>query len=322
MSQVRAGKSCTPCRSGRFVLTRRTRTVTLSTLAVATLAAGLSACSSGAGSATVAVFSPVRPVSASALAADAAILTKRLHVMGESSDTASVHGTQVMVTGGRLKVPATDLGEIGHFYIRPVLCGAPAFSPSLMGESVSPGSLPTCQAQYATTASNLATTPDANAVEGYTASSIPPDPAFAHYPSSKSDNPNATVLLPGDPAAGSQQYPRFVLGKAAPGALAVASASALFDTSVNQWAVMYTLTRSGSRAWDEAAQASFHQYIAVDLDGLVESAPIIQPTSFAFASFEGRGEISGNFRAAYAKTLAALLASGPLAAPLRLSANQ
>jgi preprotein translocase subunit SecD len=126
------------------------------------------------------------------------------------------------------------------------------------------------------------------------------------------------VLLPTDPKAGAQQYARFVLGKASLDASAIASASALFDNSIDAWAVTYTLTPSGSRAWDQVAEANFHQYVALDLDGLVMSAPLIQPNQSSFTSFDGRGEISGNFNAVSAKALAAVLASGPLVAPLRL----
>ena len=62
------------------------------------------------------------------------------------------------------------------------------------------------------------------------------------------------------------------------------------------------------------AQENFHQYVAIDLDGLVESAPLIQPNQASFTSFQGKGEISGSFTQATAKNLA-------LAAQLRLAAG-
>ena len=65
------------------------------------------------------------------------------------------------------------------------------------------------------------------------------------------------------------------------------------------------------------AQANFHQYVAIDLDGLVESAPLIQPNNASFTSFGGKGEISGNFTQATAKTLALELNYGSL--PTKLS---
>ena len=68
----------------------------------------LSACTGSTEGPTVAVFAPVHPASASALAADAATLTRRLEAFGQSSDTASVRGTEVIVTGTKLKISAAD----------------------------------------------------------------------------------------------------------------------------------------------------------------------------------------------------------------------
>jgi hypothetical protein len=273
----------------------------------------LSACAASTGGPTVAVFTPVRRASSGALAADVAVLTKRLQVVGNSSDRASVNGSSVVITGAKLKVPPDDLARTGHFYIRPVLCGAAAYSPSASHKIV-PGPLPSC-GRYATTAESLSV----NTTTGQPANDIPPDPAFASYPSTQHDNPRNVVLLPDDPAAGAQQYSRFVVGPATSGATAIAKASGLFDSSIGQWAVAYTLTASGARAWDRIAQASFHEYLAFDLDGLVETAPLIQPQQSVYTSFEGRGEISGSFNAVSAKALAAVLVAGPLVAPLRSS---
>jgi preprotein translocase subunit SecD len=272
----------------------------------------MSACTTTTTGATVAVFRPVHPVGAGELAADAATITKRLQHLGQSSDVASVRGTEVIVTGTPLRLPAADLARTGHFYLRPVLCGAPPFTPPAGGRLTLPNPVPSC-GQDATTAANLAV----NVNSGQPANDIPADPVFARYESSRNDDPGETVLLPCDPAAGAQQYNRFVLAKASFGATSISSASATFDTTINQWAVGYTLTSSGASAWDHVAEQNFHQYVALDLDGAVESAPLIQPDQLAFTSFGGRGEISGNFTAPSAKTLAALLFSGPLVAPLR-----
>ncbi len=54
-----------------------------------------------------------------------------------------------------------------------------------------------------------------------------------------------------------------------------------------QWAVSYTSRRS--TPWDNVAQANFHQYVAIDLDGLVESAPLIQPQQASFTLVRGQG---------------------------------
>jgi preprotein translocase subunit SecD len=61
-----------------------------------------------------------------------------------------------------------------------------------------------------------------------------------------------------------------------------------------QWLVDYTTTKRGAALWDKVTRESFHQLLALELDGVVYSAPIIQPAQASFTSFNGRGEISGN----------------------------
>ena len=66
------------------------------------------------------------------------------------------------------------------------------------------------------------------------------------------------------------------------------------------------------------AQANFHQYVAIDLDGLVESAPLIQPQpGHVLARSRARVQISGSFTQATAKTLALELNYGSL--PVKLN---
>jgi preprotein translocase subunit SecD len=80
--------------------------------------------------------------------------------------------------------------------------------------------------------------------------------------------------------------------------------------------VSYTLTGAGSPAWDKLAQSSFHQIIAIELDGVIQSAPIIQPSQSTFTSFAGKGEISGHLSETQAKNLALAMQFGSL--PVRL----
>jgi len=102
----------------------------------------------------------------------------------------------------------------------------------------------------------------------------------------------------------------------------IASASTRFDTVGHMWVVDFTLTPTGSGAWDRAAKASFHQFLAIDVDGIVKSAGIVEPNQIAFTSFGGKGEIPGNSNSSEAKALAALLVSGPLVTPLRVTTGR
>jgi preprotein translocase subunit SecD len=82
------------------------------------------------------------------------------------------------------------------------------------------------------------------------------------------------------------------------------------------WIVSYNLTGAGSALWDQVAYANFHGLVAIELDGVVQSAPIIQPGETAPRSFGGSGQISGSFTESSAKNLAIAMQFGSL--PVRL----
>jgi len=252
------------------------------------------------------------------------IIRNRVDAAGVSGAEVSAQGGNVVVQFPGVKNPQALINLIGQtaqLYFRPVLCGAAPYVAPAKGKAPPSGPLPSCQTTYLTNQANLGVTPSANAANGsgYNANSVPPDPTFTAYQATPAaqDDPHKVVLLKTDPLQGSQQYSRFVLGPSTLYGNAIASAQGVFDTTINAWAVSYTLTSSGSNAWDQLAQQNFHQYVAIDLDGLVESAPIIQPTATSFSSFQGKGEISGNFTQTTAKNLALELNYGAL--PVRLN---
>ena len=262
-----------------------------------------------------AVFSPATPATHAVVEQIDSVLFRRLRAFGDKG--ASVRtgvGGAIDVTSQNL-TPAEihSIGTTDNLYIRPVLCGAVAVRPPDVA-GLRSGPLPSCQAQYATTAANLAV----NVRTGVPGNVVPPDPGFASYPttSEEADDPSATVLLSGDPIAGAHEYPRFVLGPAqlTGSAIVAAHARSLGKSSGSD--VLITLKRSAATQWDAVAQQNLHQYLAFDLDGLVLSAPLIQPLSSTFVSFGGTMQISGNFTSAQARDLAAVLGSGPL--PVRL----
>jgi preprotein translocase subunit SecD len=266
------------------------------------------------------VYGPAHKASSGDINTAVNIMRNRVDALGVSGANVGTQGGDIVVQLPGVKNPQQVINTIGttaQLYFRPVLCGAQPYLTSATTKAPT-GGLPTCGQQYLTNQSNLGVTPNSSAQNGYTANSVQADPQFTAYrsTSAKQDNPNAEVLLPADPQAGTQQYSRFVLGPAQLKGNAIASSSAVFDTSINQWAVSYTLTSSGSPAWDRVAQENFHQYVAIDLDGLVESAPIIQPTQSGFSSFQGKGEISGSFTEGTAKNLALELNYGALPVPL------
>jgi len=235
------------------------------------------------------------------------ILTNRINGYGVSGAEVNTQGSNIVVTVPGVKNAQVILARLGHtaqLFFRPVICYAPNYvGPKVKGAAPLNTPAPTtCQPKYVLNTTNLANN---------TASE---DPVLGAYPSTRpiKDNGPDHVLLPG--LKGSSP-PRYLLGPSALTGKAVKSAQAT-QNQVGQWVVDYTLTSAGSAEWDKVAQENFHLAIAVDLDGVVQSAPIIQPSQSTFTSFAGQGEISGNMTQADAQNLQQALEFGAL--PVRL----
>jgi preprotein translocase subunit SecD len=120
------------------------------------------------------------------------------------------------------------------------------------------------------------------------------------------NDPKATVYLPDkDKKVIYQLGPAQLTGKA------LSSADATIDQT-GQWKVEFTTTGSGSGQWDEVAKNNYQKQVAIDLDGVVQSAPQINAQQF-----NGRGEITGNFTQAQAKDLGLVLKYGSLPVQLQ-----
>ena len=258
------------------------------------------------------VYRPTHGISSGEKDTTINIIRNRVDAAGASGATVGSQGGNIVVQFPGIRDPQhliTLIGKTAQLYFRPVLCGAPAFArPSRSTPQLA------CNPQYLTTATNLAV----NTSTGQPTNNIPADPGFQNVPTTPQpqDNPNANVILP--TVSGGGVYPRYVLGPSQLRGTAIAKAQAQFDTQQSQWVVGYDLTSSGSGAWDTVAQRNFHAYLAIDLDGEVVSAPLIQPAQGAFTSFAGKGQISGNFTQASAQTLALELNYGALPVPLKI----
>ncbi|HVB50229.1 MAG TPA: protein translocase subunit SecD [Acidimicrobiales bacterium] len=254
------------------------------------------------------VYKPTTPASTADMQEVVTILTNRVDGLGVSGAQVNLLGKNVVVsvpgvTDARAVLNA--VGQTAQLLFRPVLCLAST------GSNLKPlgtATLPTCAANYATTAANL----NVNTSTGNSAN-IAPDPAFTNIASTKPKNDKKSdyVILPLLGGNGA----RYVLGPAQLTGHAVKKALAQ-QNQAGAWVVNYTLTKTGSPAWDAVAQKNFHQLLAIELDGVVQSAPLIQPTQATFTSFAGTGQISGSFTEASAKTLALAMNFGAL--PVRL----
>jgi preprotein translocase subunit SecD len=264
------------------------------------------------------VYQTERSVPKAELQETVNILNNRVNGLGVSGAEVSTTGTnEISVSIPGVKNAATVLNEIGNtaqLYFRPVLCYAPLYSPvkPAKGQKAkSPGPLPTsCPSQYQLATQNLTgTTNSANGV-GY---NIGPDPALASYKTSVNDNPKDYVLQPG--LSGSNFPVRYLEGPAEITGTAVKTANAQLNQA-GAWVVNVSLTGAGSTQWDTMTQKYFHEIIGIELDGVVQSAPITQPGQGTWSSFAGQVQISGSFTQTTAQTLAIALQFGSL--PVRL----
>jgi preprotein translocase subunit SecD len=254
------------------------------------------------------IYKPAHATSLANMQEVVTVLSNRVNGLGVSGSTVNLQGKNVVVSVPGVTDARKVLKEVGQtaqLLFRPVLCQTgPA---SKTAKSVT--TVPACGAQYAMTAANLAV----DTTTGNPTNNIGLDPQYQNIASTTSaqDDKNKVVILPslGNPSI------RYVLGKAQMTGQSVAKALAQ-QNQVGAWVVNYTLTTKGSPLWDQVANANFHAELAIELDGVVQSAPLIQPNQATFTSFGGQGEISGSFTESSAKNLALAMQFGSL--PVRL----
>ena len=255
------------------------------------------------------VYKPATHASKADMQEVVTILNNRVNGLGVSGAEVNLQGKNVVVSVPGVKNARAVLAAVGQtaqLLFRPVLCETTA--PSAKAKAVS--TVPACASSYALTAANL----NVNTSTGEPTNNIALDPAYTNIKSTlpANDKPSAMVILPG---LGTSD--RYVLGPAQLTGKSVKSAVAQQD-QVGAWVVNYTLTGAGSPLWDKVAEENFHAELAIELDGVVQSAPLIQPSQASFTSFDGQGELSGSFTESSAKNLALAMEFGSL--PVRLEA--
>jgi preprotein translocase subunit SecD len=131
------------------------------------------------------------------------------------------------------------------------------------------------------------------------------------------DDPNATVVLPQLNPDGTVAG-RYLMGPTLLRGDVVASASAVPPQGLSgDWTVNVNFTGSGSSQFDRMAAQYVQKQVAIVLDGVVESAPTIQSSSFG-----GTAVISGTFTEHQAKDLALVLRYGSLPVQLQPETTQ
>ncbi|MHB8219817.1 MAG: protein translocase subunit SecD [Acidimicrobiales bacterium] len=262
------------------------------------------------------VYQPVQKATASDLSETVTILTNRVNGLGVSGATVGTQGNEIVVSVPGVKNSQQVLktiGQVAQLYFRPTLCYAPPYTkPSAAKGSTTttvPKALPTsCKSAAQLVTANLKGTAGSGTGVGYTGT---PTPTLAAYKSTTVDNPTATVLLPGLTGTNSDRYllgPKQLTGHIVKKAVAQ-------QTSLGQWVVDMTLTSQGLSQWNAMAKQYFHEVIGIELDGVVQSAPITEPNTAAFKTFSNV-QISGHLTQQDAQNLALALNYGSL--PIRL----
>lgn len=224
---------------------------------------------------------------------------------------AALVGASVILGSGG---PVGASGGVPVVLFRPVLCVVPAYDkfvtthqPDLSASSCGQSSL---------NAASMDVTPSGQSPTGFTYQS--PQPAIIlegeRTTTAAHDSASKVVLLSGLPgssmfsATPASKGVRYVLGPAVMSSRSIASATA--TRTAGAWVVDWTTTAAGSALWNRVARDSFHRLLALDVGGVVVSAPIIEPTQSTYVSFKGRGQVSGNWSQVEAMRIASAMQAG------------
>ena len=198
----------------------------------------------------------------------------------------------------------------------------------LPGQTPAPATTapPTTAPPTTAPSTNATTAPPASAPLSASTCSAATTTEGAHIPSTPvPDDPNAVVLFPAADKHGNPDLsgPRYLLGPSQLSGKAVASATAQPPDIGNggsntNWFVSITFTSSGGPGFDKLAAANYQKQVAIVLDGVVESTPVIQQQSYPNGA-----EINGsNFTQGSAKNLALQLRYGSLPVQFKFQSIQ
>ncbi|HUZ20207.1 MAG TPA: protein translocase subunit SecD [Acidimicrobiales bacterium] len=261
-------------------------------------------------------YQPARKISNAELQTVVNIMQERANALGISQPNIAAQGNNVAVELPGVKDTQTVLNTIGttaQLYFRPVLCGAPPYTPPSAAKGTKPKAVayktpPACDGAYQYTTAYF------NASSGVY-NPPAPDPKFATYPSlsqgQDQTHQKVPVILK---IEGSSQ--RYVLGPVLASGTIIKSAYASLSQQQG-WLVVFNLTSKGTTTFNNIAKTYYQNVVANDLDGVVISAPSINSTSFP-----GSGQISGNFTQASASKLGLELSYGSFPVQMNVLTSQ
>jgi preprotein translocase subunit SecD len=242
-------------------------------------------------------LNPVKGTKSSSLDQALEIIRNRVDGLGVAEPEISRQGDTIVVDLPGVKDRAkaeSIIGRTAELRFRPVLGALPPYDP-----------------KAASTTTTTTTT-----IAGATATAPTTDGSEIPTTTPAEDKPGATVILP-DRKQGNKEPGRYQLGPTELTGKAISGAKAQFQNG--SWAVNVDFTDAGGGKWDELGQKNFKKQVAIVLDGVVQSAPVIQGDNQAFESFGGKATISGSFSESEAKDLALVLRYGAL--PVKFDAD-
>ncbi|MGQ0520087.1 MAG: protein translocase subunit SecD [Actinomycetota bacterium] len=240
------------------------------------------------------VLRPQKEVASGALDQAIEIIRNRVDALGVAEPDISRQGKNIIVQlpGVKDQERALDIvGQTAELRFRPVI------EPVPVSEDATPTTTTTVPASTTTVPGATSTAAPATTTTTAPAGGIKTTPR-------EEDAADKEVVL--EEIVGGKITARYRLGPAELTGTAVKSARAEFDPTQG-WRVAFNLTGDGSKKFDELAARNVGRQVAIVLDAVVKSAPVIRE-----ASFGGSGVISGNFTEGEAKDLALVLRYGAL----------
>jgi protein-export membrane protein SecD len=137
----------------------------------------------------------------------------------------------------------------------------------------------------------------------------------AQYHDNPSAYPDIQAVMPQDASVfeSKEDSRYYVLDKALLTGASLTNAKVEFGGQFGQPVVAIELNREGARTFEEVTERNIQRNLAIVLDGIVQSAPVIRSKIP-----EGKAVIEGSFNAESAKLLATVLRAGALPAPVKV----
>lgn len=235
------------------------------------------------------VLAPTEEVRAGVLKQAVSIIRNRVDALGVGEPDITTQGNNIIVQLPGVKDQDRALqivGQTAELRFRPVQTVLPA------EDAEDP------EATTTTTTTPLTTQPDT------TTPTTPPEGITPR----EEDLPEATVVLP--ELEDGETIARYVLGPAELTGEIVRTARAVPPAGAEGWTVNVDFTGDGADAFDEMAGRYVGKQVAIVLDGVVRSAPVIREARFGGTAVISGGE--GGMREREAKDLALVLRYGAL----------